>query len=95
MTHSGHGLVIGETQNSLTALYPITTILLVNIELTPQQATQLERIARNAGKPASQILLESAQFVLDFAEQLQRPAESQKFLPEKDLEERLSQLLRR
>jgi hypothetical protein len=74
----------------------------MQIELNPEQRAQLELISMHAGKPAAQVLTETARFLLDrdveFWDSIQRgevQPGSQTFLHEADLDARLAQMLRR
>lgn len=70
---------------------------LVKVELNYDQRARLELISIQAGKPAGQMLVEAAQFLLDNDAgccQHCRPAESQMFLGDEELEARFMRLLR-
>lgn len=69
----------------------------MNVELNYQQRAQLELIALYSGKPAAQVLLETAQFLMNVDAHYfppSRHAPSQQFLPEEELEARLARILR-
>jgi hypothetical protein len=70
---------------------------LVKVELNYDQRARLELISIQAGKPTGQMLVEAAQFLLDNDAgccQHCRPAESQMFLGDEELEARFMRLLR-
>jgi hypothetical protein len=67
----------------------------MEIELTFEQRSRLELIAIHAGKSSAQMLVEAAEFLLNQdPECFQPPAETQKFLPEAELEARFNRILR-
>ncbi len=68
------------------------------LDLDFEQLAELELISLHAGKPPAQLLMEAAQLVLNRDAHLYeqaRPPQSQRFLPEDQMELRLAQLLRR
>jgi hypothetical protein len=70
----------------------------VNVELNYEQSARIELLSMYAGKPSSQLLLEAAMQLLDrdagCCERC-RPAGTQSFLGEEELEARFAQLLHR
>jgi hypothetical protein len=69
----------------------------VNLQLDFEQSARLELIALHAGKSTSQILVETAQYLLDGdAGRLQQPhrMHTQQFLTEEALEARFARILR-
>jgi hypothetical protein len=70
----------------------------VNVDLDFEQLAELELISLHAGKSPAQLLMEAAQLVLNRDAHLNDicyPGEPQQFLPDDQMELRLSQLLRR
>jgi hypothetical protein len=70
----------------------------MKLDLNYQQRAQLELIALYSGKSAAQVLLDTAQFLMNCEANYyspSRPVPSQQFLPEDVLEARLAGLLRR
>ena len=69
----------------------------MEVDLTPEQRDCLELIAIQAGKSAGQLLLESAQFLLDLEAGVipqVHATRAQQFLSEEDMQARLVTLLR-
>jgi hypothetical protein len=76
---------------------PKHRLSVVNIHINPEQRDRLELISILAGKPAGEMLVEAAQFLLDDDAgccQHCRPGESQKFLRDEELEARFTRMLR-
>jgi hypothetical protein len=70
----------------------------MDVELNREQRAQLELIAVYSGKPAAQVLLDTAQFLMNCEAGYfppTRPVPAQRFLPEDELQARLARLLRR
>ena len=72
------------------------TVNTMEIELTFEQRSRLELIAMHAGKPSGQMLVEAAEFLVnqDPAAFQPPPPQTQKFLPEAELEARFTRILR-
>jgi hypothetical protein len=70
----------------------------VNIELNYEQRARVELIAIHTGRSAAQVLVDTAEFLLncdaDYFPPWQ-PGPTQRFLPEEELEARLARILRR
>jgi hypothetical protein len=68
----------------------------MEIELTFEQRSRLELISIHAGKSSAQMLVEAAEFLLNQDPECFQPppAETQKFLPEAELEARFNRILR-
>jgi hypothetical protein len=70
----------------------------MKLDLNYEQRAQLELIATYSGKSAAQVLIDTAQFLMNCEAGYfppSRPVPSQQFLPEDELEARLGTLLRR
>jgi hypothetical protein len=69
----------------------------MNLKLTDEQRTRLELIAVYTGKSAEKVLVDAAQFLLNCEANYYPPSRSthpQQFIPEDELEARISRLLR-
>ena len=69
----------------------------MDVDLTYEQRARVELISIHRGKSPSQILVDAAQFLLNCDADYfppWRPAPTQQFLPEDELEARLASLLR-
>jgi hypothetical protein len=69
----------------------------MNVNLTREQRSRLELISVYTGKSPEKVLIDTAQFLLNVEADYYPPSRSshpQQFIPEDELEARLSQLLR-
>jgi hypothetical protein len=70
----------------------------MNVDLNDEQRSRLELISVYTGKSPERVLIDTAQFLLNVEADYYPPSRSthpQQFIPEEELEARLSQLLRR
>jgi hypothetical protein len=68
----------------------------MHVDLNYKQRSQLELIAVYSGKPVAQVLLETAQFLMNCEANYYpptRPVPSQQFLPEDEMEARIARIL--
>jgi hypothetical protein len=68
----------------------------MKVELNHEQRAQVELIAVYSGKSVAQVLIDTAQFLMNCEAHYfppTRPVPSQQFLPEDELEARLSRIL--
>lgn len=99
MSHSGTPAndYLGGYQSSVDSTgSPKHTVDTMEIELTFEQRSRLELIAMHAGKPSGQMLVEAAEFLVnhDLSCFQPPPPETQKFMPEAELEARFTRILR-
>jgi hypothetical protein len=69
----------------------------MDVELTHEQRARVELISIHTGKPTAQVLVDAAQFLFNCDADYfppWRPAPTQQFLAEEDLEARLAWILR-
>lgn len=70
----------------------------MNVELSYEQRARVELISIHTGKPPAQVLVDAAQFLFNCDADYfppWRPAPTQQFLPEEELEARFAQILPR
>ena len=99
MSHSGTPAndYLGGYQSSVDSTRSAKhTVDTMEIELTFEQCSRLELIAIHAGKPSGQMLVEAAEFLVnhDLSCFQPPPPETQKFMPEAELEARFTRILR-
>ncbi len=76
---------------------PARRVMSMQVEFTDKQRSQLELIAIYSGKTAAQVLIDTAQFLMNCEANYYpstRPVRSQQFLPEDELEARFASILR-
>jgi hypothetical protein len=69
----------------------------MDVELSNEQRDRVELISIHRGRPSAQVLVEAAEFLLNCEADYfppWRPAPTQQFLPEEELEARLARILR-
>jgi hypothetical protein len=68
----------------------------MEINLSFEQRSRLELIAMHAGKPSAQMLVEAAEFLMSHDPECFQPPppQTQRFLPEAELEARFTRILR-
>jgi len=73
------------------------SVEVVKIDMNFEETSRLELIALHAGKLPAQVLIEAARYLLDHDAgccEHCRPAQTQKFLPDDEMEARFARILR-